>query len=58
MAGKSGELLLAGIIVLTLAGTACGYERNSGPYDPGDGDTSAMYSVVGRSEFGELQAIP
>jgi hypothetical protein len=51
MAGQSGELLLAGIIVLTLAGTACGYERNSGPYDPGEGDTSGVSYIVGQSEF-------
>ena len=59
MAGKSGGLLGAGIVVLTLAATACGYDRSSNLTGPGDGDTAAIarpggYAIsaaVGRSEF-------
>jgi hypothetical protein len=59
MAGKSGGLLGAGIVVLTLAATACGYDRSSNLTDPGYGDTAAMarpggYAIsaaTGRSEF-------
>ena len=51
MEEKSGGLFRAGIIVLSLAGTACDYERGSDPSGPGYGDTGAMSAVVGRSEF-------
>jgi hypothetical protein len=59
MAGKSGGVLGAGIVVLTLAGSACGYDRNSGPTGPGYGDTAtittprgyAISAAEGRSEF-------
>jgi len=59
MAGKFGGLLGAGIVVLTLAATACGYDRSSNMTGPGYGDTAAIartggYAVsaaVGRSDF-------
>jgi hypothetical protein len=59
MAGKSGGRLGAGIVVLTLAGAACGYDRDSNPTGPGYGDTAAVgtpggYAIsaaAGRSEF-------
>ena len=59
MAGTYGGLLGAGIIVLTLAATGCGYDRSSNPTGPGYGDTSALAprrgSVIsaaeGRSRF-------
>jgi hypothetical protein len=59
MAGTSGGLLGAGIVVLTLAGSACGYDRSSNPTGPGYGDTAALAtpagpaiaSAAGRSEF-------
>ncbi|MFL5494876.1 MAG: hypothetical protein ACJ8DC_10885 [Gemmatimonadales bacterium] len=59
MAGKSGGLLGAAIVVLTLAGTACGYDRGSSPTGPGYGDSAAVatpggYGIsaaAGRSEF-------
>ena len=59
MAGMSGGLLGAGIVVLMLAGSACGYDRGSNPTGPGYGDTAAMATPAGpaisaaegRSEF-------
>jgi hypothetical protein len=59
MAGRSGGLLGTGIVVLTLASTACGYDRNSSMTGPGYGDTAATASprgyvisaAAGRSEF-------
>jgi hypothetical protein len=51
MAGKFGGVLGTGIIVLGLAATACGYDRSSDPSGPGYGDSAAVSSVVGRSEF-------
>ncbi len=59
MAGMSGGLLGAGIVVLTLAGAACGYDRSSNPTGPGYEDTAAVgtpggygiSAVAGRSEF-------
>jgi hypothetical protein len=59
MAGMSGGLLGAGIVVLMLAGSACGYDRSSNPTGPGYGDTAAMatpagpaiLAAEGRSEF-------
>jgi hypothetical protein len=59
MAGKSGGRVGAGIVVLTLAGAACGYDRSSNPTGPGYGDTAALgppggYAIsaaAGRSEF-------
>jgi hypothetical protein len=59
MAGGSGSRLGAGIVMLTLAGAACGYERSSNPTDPGYGDTAgveipggyAIAAAAGRSEF-------
>jgi hypothetical protein len=53
MAGKSGGRLAAGIVVLTLAGAACGYDRGSNPTGPGYGDTAApaISAAAGRSEF-------
>jgi hypothetical protein len=59
MAGRSGGLVGAGFVVLTLVGTACGYDRGSTPTGPGYGDTSAQaapstptYSAAaGRSDF-------
>ncbi len=59
MAGMSGGLVGAGIVVLTLAGTGCGYDGGSNPTGPGYGDTGAIatpggYGIPaaeGRSEF-------
>ena len=59
MAGKSGGIFAAGIVVLTLAGAACGYDRSSNPTGPGYGDTTApatrggyaISAAAGRSEF-------
>ena len=59
MAGKSGGIFAAGIVVLTLAGAACGYDRDSNPTGPGYGDTAApatpgQYAIsaaAGRSGF-------
>lgn len=58
MAGKFGGLLGGGIIALTLAGTACGYESSSNPSGPGYEDSAAaaltapaMPAVIGRSRF-------
>jgi hypothetical protein len=59
MAGMSGGLLGAGIVVLTLAGAACGYDRSSNPSGPGYEDTAAVgtpggYAIAaaaGRSDF-------
>jgi hypothetical protein len=59
MAGTSGGLLGTGIVVLTLAGSACGYDRSSNPTGPGYGDTAALATPAGpaisaaegRSEF-------
>jgi hypothetical protein len=59
MAGKSGGFLGIGIVVLTLAGSACGYDRSTNPSGPGYGDTAALstpggYAIsaaAGRSEF-------
>jgi hypothetical protein len=52
MAGRSGRLLSAGLmVVLTLGGSACGYDRSSAPNGPGYGDTAKMSAVVGRSDF-------
>jgi hypothetical protein len=49
MAGRSGGLLSAGlIVVLTLGGSACGYDRSSAPNGPGYGDTAQMSTVQGR----------
>jgi hypothetical protein len=59
MAGKSGGFLGIGIVVLTLAGSACGYDRSTNPTGPGYGDTAAIETPGGyaisatadRSEF-------
>jgi hypothetical protein len=59
MDGKSGSVIAAGIAVLTLAGTGCGYDRGSSLTGPGYGDsepmagpaTSAVSGAEGRSEF-------
>jgi hypothetical protein len=59
MAGKSGGLFCAGMVVLTLAVSACGYDGSSNPTGPGYGDTAAHYTpggpamsaAEGRSEF-------
>jgi hypothetical protein len=65
MAGMFGGFLGAGIVVLTLAGAACGYDRSSNPTDPGYGDTAAdtsgaapdtpegyaISAAAGRSQF-------
>jgi hypothetical protein len=66
MAGTFGGFLGAGIVVLTLAGAACGYDRSSNLTGPGYGDnaasdtsgaapdTPAGYAIsaaAGRSEF-------
>jgi hypothetical protein len=59
MAGKSGGLLGAWMAILTLAGSACGYDRNATPTGPGYGDTTALdtpagpaiSAAEGRSEF-------
>ena len=51
MAGQSGGLLGAGIVVLTLAGTACGYDRSTNPTGSGYQDTTAIAAAAGRSDF-------
>jgi hypothetical protein len=59
MDGKSGSLVGAGIAVLTLAGTGCGYDRGSNLTGPGYADsaaiatsgTSIVSAAEGRSEF-------
>jgi hypothetical protein len=59
MAGTSVGFLGTGIVVLTLAGSACGYDRGSNPTGPGYGDTAALATpgglaisaAEGRSEF-------
>jgi hypothetical protein len=59
MAGKSGGLLGAGIVVLTLVGTGCGYDRSSNPTGPGYEDSVSVatpggYAIsasAGRSDF-------
>jgi hypothetical protein len=56
MAGKAGGLLGVGMVGLTLAGTACGYDRSSNPTGPGYQDTAGMSGVVGRSEFRVFEA--
>ena len=47
MTGKPSGLLGAGIVVLTLAATACGYDRGSGMTGPGYGDTAASTASRG-----------
>ena len=59
MAGTFGGFLGAGIVVLTLAGAACGYDRSTNPSGLGYGDTAAsatpggyaISAAAGRSEF-------
>ena len=58
MAGKLGGLLGGGIVALTLAGTACGYDNSSNPSGSGYGDSAAAAltepatpAVIGRSRF-------
>jgi hypothetical protein len=41
MAGSLGAFC-AGIVVLTLVGSACGYDRGSNPTGPGYGDSAAV----------------
>ena len=47
MAGKSGGLFSAGMVVLTLAGSACGYDGSSNPTGPGYADTAAVATPGG-----------
>ena len=52
MAGRSGGLLSVSLmVVLTLGGTACDYDRSSAPNGQGYGDTAGMSAVRGRSDF-------
>ena len=59
MAGRSGGVINAAIIALTLAGTGCGDDRSSNATGPGYEDSAAQYilaepgssEVVGRSQF-------
>ena len=59
MAGTFGGFLGAGIVVLTLAGAACGYDRSTNPSGLGYGDTAAsatpggyaISAAAGLSEF-------
>jgi hypothetical protein len=59
MVGKSGGLVAAGIVVLTLTGTGCGYDGSSNPTGPGYGDSTAVATPgeyassggAGRSQF-------
>jgi hypothetical protein len=60
MAGTFGGILGTGIVALTLAGFACGYDRSTSPSGPGYGDTAARvtpaqgYAITAaapRSEF-------
>lgn len=57
MAGKSGGLLGTGIVVLTLAAAACGYDSTSNPTGPGYRDstpnpTGPGYSTARPAEKG------
>ena len=52
MAERSGGLLSASfMVVLTLGGSACDYDRSSAPNGQGYGDTAGMSAVRGRSDF-------
>jgi hypothetical protein len=52
MAGKFSGLLGAGVVVLTLAASACGYDGSTNPSGFGYGDsTAALSAAAGRSEF-------
>ena len=52
MAERSGGLLSASVmVVLTLGGSACDYDRSSAPNGQGYGDTAGMSAVRGRSDF-------
>ena len=52
MAGRSGGPLSAGLmVVISLGGSACDYDRSSSPNGPGYGDTAGLSAVVGRSDF-------
>ncbi len=51
MAGKTDRLLGGGMVILTLAGTACGYDSSSNPSGPGYGDTAAVTAGADRSKF-------
>ena len=46
MAGNSGGRLAAGVVVLTLAAAACGYDRASNATDPGYGDSMATSTTL------------
>jgi hypothetical protein len=64
MAGHSGGRLGAWIAVLTLAGSACGYDRSTSPTGAGYGDTAAggtlggyaISAAAGRAEFRRFTA--
>jgi hypothetical protein len=47
MAGMSGSLFGSGIVLLTLAAAACGYDRSSNPTGPGYGDSAAIVGQEG-----------
>lgn len=55
MAGRPGGLVAAGIVVLTLAGAACGDDGDSNPTAPNDGEY-AISAAAGRSDFGVFTA--
>ena len=58
MTGRSRGLVAAGIVVLTLTGAGCGYDRGSNPTGPGYGEPAAIAApggsavpAAGRSDF-------
>jgi hypothetical protein len=51
MAAKFSRPLGAGIVVLTLAASACGYDGSTSPTGSGYGDTAAPSAAAGRSQF-------
>ena len=61
MVTSNGSLLGAAMVLLTLTGAACGYDRSSYPTAPGNGtstDTPGGYAApaAGRSEFRVIKA--
>ena len=51
MAGNLGGRSVAGLLVLTLAATACGYDNPGSPTGPGTGDTPGVAVRVGSRVF-------
>ena len=51
MGGMGGGGFGLGIVALTLGAAACGYDGGSSPTGPGYGDTAAVSTAAGRSDF-------